>query len=116
MEIASLKKKKGPSKRKRVKLSIFSPKVINGKDRQYVFNFPLLSIMSNENGHYTIENAMLAIFGVGLTKAEAEQDFAEVFDDIYNWYNSLPEESLTPKMQRTKTILNSTVKTIVSTS
>jgi hypothetical protein len=104
--------KKKPKVRKR-KVYIFSPKVINGKDRQYVFNFPLLSVMSKENGHYMIENDMLGIIGVGRTRAEVAQDFADVFDDIYNWYNELPEEQLTPKMLRTKTILNNTIKGVI---
>lgn len=111
MENISLKKK--PKARKRTKAYLFSPKVINGKDRQYVFNFPLLSVMKRENGHYMIENDMLSIIGVGRTRAEVTQDFADVFDEIYKWYNELPEEELSPKMLRTKTILNNTVKSVI---
>lgn len=116
MKNALLKKKAGARKRKRKQVYLFSPRVIEGKDRQYVFNFPLLSIMGKENGHYVIENSMLSIFGVGRTRSEAMRDFAEVFDEAYKWYNELPEDTLTPKMQRLKTMLNSTVKGIVVTA
>ncbi|SHN43795.1 hypothetical protein [Chitinophaga sp. CF418] len=108
-----LKKKARVRKRKRKKVYLFSPRVINGKDRQYVFNFPLLSIMSKENGHYVIENSMLSIFGVGRTRTEAMRDFAEVFDDVYRWYGELQDEALTPKMLRIKTMLNSTVRGVI---
>ena len=113
MENALLKKKANAPKRKRAKVSIFSPKVMNGKDRQYVFNFPLLSIMRKEDGQYMIENDMLAIIGLGRTRAEVAQDFADVFDYVYRRYNELPEEELSPRMLRIKTMLNNTVKSII---
>ena len=113
MENSVVKKKPKARKPKRSKAYLFSPKVINGKDRQYVFNFPLLSVMTKENGQYMIENDMLAIIGVGRTRAEVAQDFADVFDDIYQWYNELPEDQLTPKMLRIKTLLNNTIKTVI---
>lgn len=113
MENAILKKKKSAPKRKRVKVSIFSPKVINGEDRQYVFNFPLLSIMTKEDGQYMIENDMLAMIAVGRTKAEAKQDFADLFDYVYRRYNELPDEQLTERIIRIKTLLNNTVERII---
>lgn len=113
MEKALSKKKKNISSRRRTNVSIFSPKVMNGKDRQYVFNFPLLSIMHKEEDHYMIENDMLAIIGIGRTRAEAAQDFADVFDHVYRRCNELPEEQLTERMLRIKSILNNTVKTVV---
>ncbi|MCF6402989.1 hypothetical protein L3C95_08905 [Chitinophaga filiformis] len=115
MKNALLKKKARTRKRKRKKVYLFSPKVINGKDRQYLFNFPLLSVMGKENGHYVIENTMLSIFGVGRTETEAMRDFAEVFDEAYRWYSELPDEALTPKMLRIKTMLSNTVKGIIVT-
>lgn len=115
MENALLKRKKSAPKRRRTKVSIFSPKVINGVGRQYVFNFPLLSIMTKEDGQYMIVNDMLAMIAAGRTRAEAEQDFADLFDYIYRRYNELPDEQLSERIKRVKRILSNTVERIIVT-
>ncbi len=111
-----VKKRKSVPKSKRRKVFIFSPKVINGEDRKYVFNFPLLSIMTKEDGQYMILNDMLAMIAVGRTRAEVKQDFADLFDYVYRRYNEFPEKELTEKRMRIKTLLNNTVGRIIMAS
>jgi hypothetical protein len=69
--------------------------------------------MTKEDGQYMIENEMLAMIAAGRTQAEVKQDFADLFDYIYRRYNELPEEQLSARIIRIKTMLNHTVQRII---
>ncbi|PWV45898.1 hypothetical protein [Chitinophaga sp. S165] len=116
MENALVKKKKCTPKRKRPKSYLFSIKVLNGEGRKYVLNFPLLSVMTKEAGQYMILNDMLAMIAVGRTRAEARQDFVDLFDYVYQRYNEFPEKELNEKRARIKALLNNTVRRIIVAS
>lgn len=90
----------------------YSPEVININKKQYILNFPLRCLFEKEEDYYVINNEQLDIIGTGLTKDEAEHNFNEEFDYLYNRLNSLEDNQLNKRLLRVKQVLNSFVKQV----
>ncbi|MCF6405425.1 hypothetical protein L3C95_21145 [Chitinophaga filiformis] len=93
-------------------MSSYSPHVIISEQRTYSLYSPLSSQLSQEDKHFLIENEMLGIVASGRTQAEAEQDFAQEFDFIYQRYNELSDAQMSGRIKRIKTLLNTIVKEV----
>lgn len=90
----------------------YSPDIINTKGKQYILNFPLRCLFEREDDYYLINNEQLDIIGTGATQDEAEHNFNEEFDYLYNRLNSLEDNKLNKRLQRIKWTLNSYVKEV----
>ena len=90
----------------------YSPEVINVNRKQYLLNFPLRCLFAKEDDYYVINNEQLDIIGTGETRDEAEQNFNEEFDYLYNRLNSLKDSQLNKRLLRIKSVLNSFVKEV----
>jgi hypothetical protein len=90
----------------------YSPEIININKKQYILNYPLRCLFEKEDGYYVINNEQLDIIGTGLTQDDAEQNFNEEFDYLYNRLNSLEDNQLNIRLLRIKTVLNSFVKQV----
>lgn len=91
----------------------YSPEVININNKQYIFNFPLRCLFEKEDDYYLIQNELLDIVATGLTQDDAETNFNEEFDFLYNRLNSLNNDKLSKHLSRIKGIINSYVKEIL---
>ncbi len=90
----------------------YSPEIINVNKKQYILNFPLRCLFEKEDDYYIINNEQLDIIGTGLTQDDAEQNFNEEFDYLFNRLNSLEDSKLNKRLLRTKHVLNSFVKQV----
>jgi len=90
----------------------YSPEIININRKQYILNFPLRCLFAKEEDYYVINNEQLDIIGTGETQDEAEQNFNEEFDYLYNRLNSLKDDQLNKRLLRIKGVLNSFVKEV----
>jgi len=90
----------------------FAPEIVNTEDRTYYLNYPLRSLFEKEDDFFVIQNEMLSIIGTGSTEDEAEKNFFEEFDYVYQRFTSLKDEHLTQNNQFIKTILKQIVKKI----
>ena len=90
----------------------YSPEIINVNKKQYILNFPLRCLFEKEEDFYVINNEQLDIIGTGETQDEAEQNFNEEFDYLYNRLNSLKDSQLNKRLLRIKSVLNSFVKQV----
>ncbi len=90
----------------------YSPEVINVNKKQYILNFPLRCLFAKEDDFYIINNEQLDLIGTGETQDEAEQNFNEEFDYLYNRLNSLKDSQLNKRLLRIKGVLNSFVKQV----
>tara|TARA_R110002074_G_scaffold237498_2_gene409462 strand:+ start:90 stop:1010 length:921 start_codon:yes stop_codon:yes gene_type:complete len=90
----------------------YSPEIINVNRKQYILNFPLRCLFAKEEDYYVINNEQLDIIGTGETQDEAEQNFNEEFDYLYNRLNSLKDNQLNKRLLRIKGVLNSFVKEV----
>jgi hypothetical protein len=91
----------------------YSPEIINVKGKQYILNYPLRCLFEKEDEYYVINNELLDIIGTGLTQDEAEENFNEEFDFIFNRLNNLGDDKLSNRLIRVKTVLNSYVKEVL---
>lgn len=90
----------------------YSPEIINVNKKQYILNFPLRCLFEKEDDFYVINNEQLDIIGTGETQDDAEQNFNEEFDYLYNRLNSLKDNQLNKRLLRIKNVLNSFVKEV----
>jgi hypothetical protein len=90
----------------------FSPDYIAYENRKYSLNFPLHCLFEKEDDYFIIQSDMLGIIGTGKTEDEAEYNFSEEFDYIYQKYNSLNDSQLTKKLISTKIMLNQLVNKV----
>ena len=90
----------------------YSPEIININEKQYILNFPLRCLFAKEDDYYIINNEQLDIIGTGETQDDAEQNFNEEFDYLYNRLNSLKDNQLNKRLLRVKYVLNSFVKEV----
>lgn len=90
----------------------YSPEIINVNKKQYILNFPLRCLFEKEDDYYVINNEQLDIIGTGETQDDAEQNFNEEFDYLYNRLNSLKDSQLNKRLLRIKNVLNSFVKEV----
>ncbi|RIV72544.1 hypothetical protein [Flagellimonas aequoris] len=112
--------KKGGKTRKRIEEVIstaqhslsYSPEIINVNKKQYILNFPLRCLFEKEEDYYVINNEQLDIIGTGETQDDAEKNFNEEFDYLYNRLNSLNDNQLNKRLLRIKNVLNSFVKEV----
>lgn len=91
----------------------YSPEIININNKQYILNFPLRCLFEKEEDFYVINNEQLDIIGTGLTQDDAEQNFNEEFDYLFNRLNSLADNQLNNRLLRVKNVLNSFVKQVL---
>ncbi len=90
----------------------YSPEIININEKQYILNFPLRCLFEKEYDYYVINNEQLDIIGTGITQDDAEHDFNEEFDYLYNRLNSLNDSELSDRLLRIKGVLNDFVKSV----
>lgn len=90
----------------------YSPEIIHINKKQYVLKFPLRCLFEKEDDYYVINNEQLDIIGTGLTQDDAEQNFKEEFDYLYNRLNSLEDNQINKRLLRVKRVLNSFVKQV----
>ncbi|WP_106794747.1 hypothetical protein [Aquimarina sp. Aq78] len=91
----------------------YSPDIINVNNKQYIFNYPLRCLFEKEDDYYLINNELLDIVGTGMTQDEAEENFNEEFDYLFNRLNSLSEDKLSKHLNRIKGFINSYVKEVL---
>ena len=92
-----------------VELTSFVTDTITFNKRTYNLSFPLRCKLEKEDDYVLIESEMLDIVGTGKTIDDAEKNFSEEFDFVYNRYSELPDTKLSDRIKRIKTILNSLV-------
>lgn len=90
----------------------YSPEIIVVGKKVYNLSFPLRCLFEKEDDFYIIKSELIDIIGTGKTEDEAEQNFAEEFDFIYNRYNELQENKLSDRIKIIKTFLNYIVKDV----
>ena len=90
---------------KKVLLS-FAPEVIIYKEHVYHLRNPLSCTFEKVENFYSVKNDILGIIGVGDTEDEAEENFSEEFDFIYNRYNDLSDNEITERIRFIKSFLN----------
>ncbi|PSL34568.1 hypothetical protein CLV42_102140 [Chitinophaga ginsengisoli] len=90
----------------------YSPNTIIAGQRTYLLHSPLSSTLRHEDSYFMIENELLGIVATGRTEAEAEQDFAQEFDFIYQRYNELSDSQMSERIKRIKTVLNTIIKEV----
>ena len=84
-------------------------------DTLYIFpssSTNYLDTSSKEDYYYIINNEQLDIIGTGETQDDAEQNFNEEFDYLYNRLNSLKDNQLNKRLLRVRYVLNSFVKEV----
>lgn len=91
----------------------YSPEVINVHNKQYILSYPLRCLFEKEEEYYVINHEALGIIGTGMTIEEAEVNFNEEFDFLYNRLNSLKDKELSSNFSQVKTIINHFVKEVV---
>jgi hypothetical protein len=79
------------------------------KETVYELYSPLRCKLYKEDDYFLIESEQLGIIGTGLSEDEAEKNFAEEFNYIYNRYKELPDSKLSDKIKRIKKILQAIV-------
>ena len=84
----------------------YAPEVIVYKDCVYQLRNPLSCTFEKVDNFYSIKNDILGIIGVGDTEDEAEVNFSEEFDFIYNRYNELTDNEMTERIRFIKSFLN----------
>ena len=89
-------------------LSYSTDKVLH-KGKLYELYSPIRCKFSQEADYFLIESEQLGIVGTGKTVQDAENNFAEEFDYIYNRYNQLPDHQLSEKIKRIKKVLNAII-------
>ncbi len=90
----------------------FAPEIIIHEGIKYLLNHPLRCRFQKEENIFIIESELLGIIGSGKTEDEAEIDFAEEFNFIYQRLNSLSPEEITRHNSIIKTFLNHIVKSV----
>jgi hypothetical protein len=90
----------------------YNPSSLRHFEHKYVFNGNLMCELTKEDDNFFIKHPMLDIIGVGDTPMNAEIDFAEEFDFLYQRCNELPNNKLTDRLQRIKKLLNIYVKRV----
>ena len=113
-KIVSEEDKKGKQKTAANKGVSYSPASITTNNRKYIFNFPLMSSFQKEDDHYVIKNELLDIYAVGESEQDAENDFKEEFDYLYQTLNSFNENEITERLKTIKTFINFFVKEVTS--
>jgi len=92
----------------------YAPELIEINNRKYTLNYPLRCLFEKEEDHFVIKNELLDIYAVGKTGDEAEKDFNEEFDYLYQRLNSLPDENLSDRFTSIKRFINYYVKDITT--
>lgn len=90
----------------------YSPDVINIYDKQYIFHYPMHCSFTKEEDYYLIKNELIDITATGLTSDEAEQNFNEEFDFLYNRLNELDNSKLSKRLQNVKLAINLYIKEV----
>jgi predicted RNase H-like HicB family nuclease len=88
-----------------------SETIVHGQ-KVFILNCPLRCKLEKEDGYYIIESEMLDIVATGRSIDEAEKNFAEEFNFIYERYNQLKDKDLSTRVKRVKNFLNLLVKKI----
>lgn len=91
----------------------YSPEIINMNEKQYVLNYPLRCLFAKEDGFYIIHNEQLDLIGTGESQDEAEENFNEEFDFLFNRLNSLDDSKLSTRLVRVKGFISDLVKEIL---
>jgi hypothetical protein len=90
----------------------YSPETISVGNKSYILKFPLRCLLEKEDNYYVITNELLDIVGTGTSSEEAETNFNEEFDFIYQRYN-LPKTKLSNRLKNVKDLLGFYVKEVV---
>jgi hypothetical protein len=90
----------------------YSPEIINVNNKQYILHHPLRCLFEKIENYYLIENEILDLIGTGETQDEAEINFNEEFDFLYQRLNNLNDNELSEKFVRIKNFINSFVKEV----
>lgn len=91
----------------------FKTEAIKVKNKTYILYHPLLNQVEKEEGYIIIRNNWLDLIGTGENQMEAEQNFSEEFDFLYNSLNSYGQDQLSDRLNRVKNFINMFVKQIV---
>ncbi len=91
----------------------YAPETISVNGRKYILNFPLRCLFQKEEDHFIIQNELLDIYAAGKTVDEAEKDFNEEFDYLFQRLNSLDEDRLTPRLNVIKQFINRYIKEVI---
>ena len=87
-------------------------KILGVNNKQYVLNYPLRCLFEKEDNYYVINNEQLDIIGTGMIPEDAEINFNEEFDFLYNRLNTLEDSNLSNRLIRIKGIINNIVKEV----
>jgi hypothetical protein len=90
----------------------YSTDIIKVNQRTYQLSFPLRCAWEKEEDYVFITSELLDIIGTGLNEEEAELNFFQEFDFIYQRYNQLNDNHLSKRILNIKNILNYLVKSI----
>jgi hypothetical protein len=91
----------------------YSPEIINVNDKQYILNFPLRCLFEKEEDYFVIKNELLDLIGTGETQDDAELNFNEEFDFLYQRLLSLNESEISQRLINVLTVFNFYIKEIL---
>lgn len=83
----------------------YSPDVITSNDKKYTLRHPLRCLSAKELDYYVIQNEIFDLIGTGENEEEAEKNFNEEFDFLYNRLLTLADNKLSPRLQKIKSLL-----------
>lgn len=90
----------------------FAPQVIRVPGKKYLLHFPLRCLLEKEDDFFIVKSEQLDLIGTGQTEAEAKTSFCQEFDFIFQRYNQLSDDRLSPRLRDIKTMLNLFVKSV----
>ena len=91
----------------------YSPEVIAVNSKKYILNFPLRCLFEKEDDFFVVTSELLDIIGTGISAEEAEKNFNEEFDFIYQRFTNMPDSRLSKRLKQVKNILGVYVKEVI---
>jgi|GEM_PF-3224603 len=90
----------------------YAPEKIEVNNRLYLLNYPIRCLFEKQGDHFLIKNELLDIYAVGSSESEAESDFSEEFDYLYQRLTSTADVALSDQFVTIKQLLGYFVKEV----
>lgn len=90
-----------------------APLSIIAENKIYILHNPLVCLVNKEDGNFIISNEMLDLYAAGEDLDKAEHDLYREFDETYQLLNKLPDNDLSERLLRAKTMIKAYVKEII---
>jgi len=84
----------------------YAPREIKTSERCYTLKQPIRCLFEKEKDYFVIQSELLNIIGTGYSQDEAVSSFSDEFDYVYQRFNELTDDQLSPMNQIVKVIIN----------